>query len=72
MAPRIPVFSYRKMAKLLQQEGFVLVGQEGSHVFFRHEDGRTTVVPRHGRDIGRGLALKILHDAGLDPGWFRK
>ncbi|MDP1695464.1 MAG: type II toxin-antitoxin system HicA family toxin [archaeon] len=35
--------------------------QEGSHMFFRHEDGRTTVIPNHpGEEIGTGLLLKII------------
>ena len=29
---------------------------EGSHKFFAHSDGRTTVIPDHtGEDLGRGL-----------------
>ncbi|MHB8384362.1 MAG: type II toxin-antitoxin system HicA family toxin [Candidatus Binataceae bacterium] len=27
--------------------GFVAARQKGSHVFFKHPDGRTTTVPRH-------------------------
>ena len=41
--------------------GFELVRQEGSHMFFRHEDGRTTIIPNHGGDeIDRGLLNKII------------
>ena len=49
--------------KLLSAEelGFKFIRQEGSHMFFRHSDGRTTIVPFHaGEDIGRGLLLKII------------
>ena len=43
--------------------GFQQIRQEGSHVYFRHPDGRATVVPVHkGEDIGKGLIKKILQD----------
>ena len=42
------------MDRLLRTLGFVQVRQEGSHVFYRHTDGRTTTVPNHGgRDLAR-------------------
>ena len=32
-------------------------------MFFRHEDGRTTVIPNHpGEEIGSGLLNKIIKD----------
>ena len=49
--------------------GFEIVRRRGSHIFFRHPDGRTTIVPYHkGEDIPRGLLRKILHDIETD--WF--
>ena len=48
------------MGKLLTLLGFVEVRQKGSHVFFAHPDGRTTVVPCHNEDLSRGLLRKIL------------
>ena len=52
------------MAKILKKLGFVLKRQEGSHMFFEHPDGRTTVIPNHGgEEIDRGLLNKIVkHD----------
>ena len=52
------------MAGVLENIGFHLVRQEGSHMFFKHPDGRTTVVPNHpGEEIDRGLLNKIIkHD----------
>ena len=36
---------------------------EGSHRFYRHADGRTTVVPMHSnKDIKRGLLKGILDE----------
>jgi predicted RNA binding protein YcfA (HicA-like mRNA interferase family) len=40
------------MEKLLRRLGFDIVRQKGSHVFYRHPDGRTTTLPNHpGRDL---------------------
>ncbi|MEK6825122.1 MAG: type II toxin-antitoxin system HicA family toxin [Nanoarchaeota archaeon] len=50
-----------ELSKVLKRLGFELIRQEGSHMFFRHPDGRTTVVPNHsGENIGRGLLVKII------------
>ena len=58
----------RKVLRALQTLGFKVVRQTGSHVFLRHPDGRTTVVPVHpGEDVGRGLVRKIIRDARVDP-----
>ena len=70
MVPEIPPLSYREVDALLRKEGFSLRRQTGSHAFYAHPDGRTTVVPRHGRDVTPRLVHKILRDAGLDPAVF--
>ena len=42
--------------------------RKGSHVFYRHPDGRTTTAPDHGnQDLGHPLIRKILHDIGITP-----
>ena len=39
------------MDRVLRRLGFVPVRQKGSHLFYRHPDGRTTTIPQHkGRD----------------------
>lgn len=51
------------MEKLLNKLGFERVRQKGSHVFYRHPDGRTTSVPHHrGRDLARPLIKEILRE----------
>jgi len=66
MTERLPSLPARKIIKVLEQHGFVLVRQSGSHAIFRHPDGRGTTVPIHGkRDIGRGLLRQIMRDARL-------
>jgi predicted RNA binding protein YcfA (HicA-like mRNA interferase family) len=54
------------MEKLLFKLGFEKVRQKGSHVFYRHPDGRTTSVPHHpGRDLARPLIKEILREIEL-------
>jgi predicted RNA binding protein YcfA (HicA-like mRNA interferase family) len=51
--------------------GFEAVRQKGSHVFYRHPDGRTTTVPHHkGRDLARPLIREILREIELNPDEF--
>lgn len=65
---QIPILKPRKLIKIISKLGFREIRQEGSHIFFKHPDGRTTVVPFHsGKDIGRGLLRAILDDIRLSP-----
>jgi predicted RNA binding protein YcfA (HicA-like mRNA interferase family) len=48
--------------KILENLGFQKIRQHGSHLFFRHPDGRTATVIHKGEDLGRGITNKILHD----------
>jgi predicted RNA binding protein YcfA (HicA-like mRNA interferase family) len=65
---RLPVLSYRDVDRVLSRLGFTAVRQKGSHVFYRHADGRTTTVPNHkGRDIAPPLLRKILDDVRVQP-----
>ncbi|GBU20912.1 hypothetical protein R80B4_00799 [Fibrobacteres bacterium R8-0-B4] len=53
------------MCKLLEKEGFAAIRQNGSHRFFLHADGRTTMVPIHATDLVRTLIRKILKDIDM-------
>jgi predicted RNA binding protein YcfA (HicA-like mRNA interferase family) len=65
---RLPSVKSRQLEKALLKLGFLKVRQKGSHVFYRHTDGRTTTIPHHpSRDIVRPLVLKILKEANLTP-----
>lgn len=58
---KLPQISARDLIKILTKIGFEVLRQSGSHVFLRHKDGRTTVVPNHpGENLDRGLLNKIL------------
>lgn len=59
----LPILSSKELCSFLEKEGFVSIRQKGSHRFYRHGDGRTTVVPIHGnKDIKRGLLKAILRE----------
>jgi len=58
---KLPQISAKELIKILTELGFEIIRQSGSHVFLKHKDGRTTVVPNHpGEKIDRGLLNKIL------------
>ncbi|MFA5246928.1 MAG: type II toxin-antitoxin system HicA family toxin [Candidatus Micrarchaeia archaeon] len=59
--PKLPLLKAKQLAKILEKLGFQFLRQQGSHMFFQHPDGRTTVVPNHpGEQIDRGLLNKII------------
>lgn len=58
---KLPQITANELIKILTKIGFEVIRQKGSHVFLKHKDGRTTVVPNHpGEKIDRGLLNKIL------------
>jgi len=70
---RLRPISSRELCKKLSRIGFFLVRQKGSHTFWEHEDGRSTVVPIHkGEDIGKGLLKSILNDIDISVDEFFK
>lgn len=63
---RLPRITGRQLIARLKRQGFEVVRVRGSHHLLKHPDGRTTVVPVHGKEtIGPGLLLKILRDTEL-------
>ena len=68
---KLPMANFKTMDKILRQLGFAAVRQKGSHVFYRHADGRTTTLPNHGnRDIARPLMREILRETSVSPDEF--
>ncbi|MFA6329469.1 MAG: type II toxin-antitoxin system HicA family toxin [Candidatus Micrarchaeia archaeon] len=58
---KLPLLKAKQLARILEKLGFQFLRQQGSHMFFQHPDGRTTVVPNHpGEQIDRGLLNKII------------
>lgn len=67
------ILNAAKMQKVLLALGFEPIRQKGSHIFFRHPDGRTTTIPNHpGRDLALPLVREILREIELTPDQFRK
>ena len=70
---KLSIVSAAQMSKILRHLGFSFIRQKGSHAYFRHSDGRATVVPIHkGEDLGRGLIRAILRDIDLSSEGFEK
>ena len=70
---RLRIVDASAIEKLLFRLGFARVRQRGSHVFYRHPDGRTTTVPHHGgRDLARPLIREILREIELTSQEFRE
>lgn len=58
---KFPLLTAQDLSRILNKLGFELKRQKGSHMFFEHPDGRTTVIPNHaGEVIDRGLLTKIV------------
>ncbi len=60
--PKLVPIKAKNLIKILKALGFAQRDAEGSHVFFKHSDGRTTVIPVHNRELSKGLLRKILND----------
>jgi predicted RNA binding protein YcfA (HicA-like mRNA interferase family) len=63
---RLPRLKGKDIVRVLENMGFRAIRTRGSHVFLKHSDGRTTVVPVHsGETIGPGLFRAILRDVEM-------
>lgn len=64
---RMPQVTARELIRFLRAQGFIEDRQQGSHLTLWHDARKTSVtVPVHtGCDVGRGLAVRILKDAGF-------
>ena len=64
---RMPQVSSSDLIRFLKSQGFVEDRQSGSHLTLWHEGRQVSVtIPVHtGCDVGRGLAIRILKDAGF-------
>jgi len=64
--PKLPQISGKELCKIIEKIGFKKILGRGSHVRFKHSDGRRTVVPVHGNEkIGKGLLREILKQIKL-------
>ena len=70
--PKLIPIKPKKLIRILISIGFTERDAQGSHVFFKHKDGRTTVVPVHNRELSKGLLRKILNDVQLSVEEYEK
>ncbi|HHU75496.1 MAG TPA: addiction module toxin, HicA family [Firmicutes bacterium] len=67
MPKMTPILSGKQVIKLLEDLGFLKVGQRGSHVKMRtilHQKRKTVIVPLH-KELAPGTLASILKQAGL-------
>lgn len=63
---RLRLVDAKTLEKLLLRLGFEKARQKGSHVFYRHADGRVTTIPFHsGQTLARPLLRAILSEINL-------
>lgn len=64
---RMPQVTSRELVKFLLEHGYQPERQSGSHLtLYSATTGKSITVPVHrGCEIGRGLAVRILKDAGF-------
>jgi predicted RNA binding protein YcfA (HicA-like mRNA interferase family) len=63
----MPQVTARDLLRFLKSQGFIEDRQSGSHLTLWHEERKRAVtIPIHtSADIGRGLAVRLLKDAGF-------
>ncbi len=64
---KLPRLTGKEVAKVVEKLGFVYSHTTGSHMVYKHSDGRRTTIPHHtGEEIGPGLLTKIIKkDLGI-------
>ena len=71
---KLPRLTGKEVAKVVEKLGFIYSHTTGSHMVYKHPDGRKTTIPHHaGEDIGPGLLNKIIKkDLGITREEFMK
>jgi predicted RNA binding protein YcfA (HicA-like mRNA interferase family) len=62
----------KELIIFFEKEGFEIVGKRGSHLRFRHPDGRVTQVAVHPKPIPQGTLRTILRQVDISPEEFIK
>ena len=56
----------REMIKLLKENGYETISQNGSHMKMKNvHTGKSVIVPYHSKDLKKGLEQEILKQAGI-------
>ena len=64
---KLPRLTGKQLAKIVERFGFIYSHTTGSHMVYKHSDGRRATIPHHsGEEIGPGLLNKIIkRDLGI-------
>lgn len=58
---KLPKLTGKELGKIAEKLGFIFDHQTGSHLVYKHTDGRKTTIPHHSsEEIGPGLLTKII------------
>jgi predicted RNA binding protein YcfA (HicA-like mRNA interferase family) len=58
---KLPKLTGNEVGKVATKLGFIHTHTTGSHMVFKHPDGRKATIPHHaGEEIGPGLLTKII------------
>jgi predicted RNA binding protein YcfA (HicA-like mRNA interferase family) len=70
---KLPVVTARECIRALEQIGFRVIRQRGSHITMRRDNppGQVTVPEHKGRDLKPGTLRRVIKDAGLSVDEFR-
>jgi len=68
---KLKIVPAKKIIKWLENKGFKIIRQKGSHVFLQKEELFTTV-PLHNKDLPRGTILKILKDCDISKETYKE
>jgi predicted RNA binding protein YcfA (HicA-like mRNA interferase family) len=73
MAQKLPRLRADKITRILEQHGFVLISQRGSHQKWRHSDsGKQVIVPYHkGKQLPLGTIRSIIEGSSIPEEEFR-
>ncbi len=73
MRQRLPKVTTDEIIRVLEQVGFALVRQSGSHRIYRNSTGKRVTVPYHkGKVLHPKVLASILKDANLSREGLRK
>jgi predicted RNA binding protein YcfA (HicA-like mRNA interferase family) len=62
---KLPQVKPAKMVRVLSKLGFKERKTKGSHRYFKHSDGRWTIVPFHRKPLRKGTLKSILRQIDL-------
>jgi predicted RNA binding protein YcfA (HicA-like mRNA interferase family) len=70
---KLKLLTAKELEKIVVSLGFIKTRTKGSHSFYKHEDGRTTVIPFHiNKTLPRPLLRAIINEIEITIDEFNK